>query len=807
MDEPTAAPESQRRSARTPIVFATDASPEASHAVERLRRAGYEVVDVALDALVDRAMNDRPNVVLVDADASGALDEVSRLRKLPGSGAIDFVYFGNGEGRIKSADDAFANEGSAFFLRPVDLAALVRRVEALTGGPLVREARSSSPPSPPPMVPLSVRRPSSAPPDRPSAPSLPAPGLRQQGPPLPMSVPSLVDLVDPPRSLSTFGAVSSELQQLLAEAELRAEVQAAPEAPMPSPEEEIEAVLPADILASLDEPIDRIDDEDPEPNPRGSALPERDGPFAPARGTTSGGSKQTTTGSSRIATPHHASDRRASELPPFVGDALSGAPANAFANDRSDRALAPESSRVSIQRRTAPSPMFPRAHDLGTSRTPSVHGMTPEPPFATASHGASPNTSATTSRETTSEPPPSGRQGTPVYVTRHASREETPFAPVVAPSRPPEFAPVVIEELRGPSVEPPSDPALAAVVLGPGDARRFFADAIATRQSGSICFEQHRIVRRIVLRDGDLVTAASGDERESLVHFLGARGELPRHELDRLAVRIPPYGRHAGAALVAHGYLRQDQLWTVLRAHSEWIAGAVLSLGSGTAQLEREPPGRLRGEPSVFGAATGAEIFVELVRRTVSPEEALEQLGGAESRVADGPNQGLLGECALGPHELDLVGRARGGMIADLLARAPDGEIASVLHALALLGIVEIVPAIGGPRARDREAADREVAALDEEALRARIRARAELVEEGDYFAILGVTREATSYEVKRAFVELRRTFEPSRVLTPRLLDLEEDVRKIVIVLEEAYEILRDGARRERYRRAIDARP
>jgi hypothetical protein len=32
-------------------------------------------------------------------------------------------------------------------------------------------------------------------------------------------------------------------------------------------------------------------------------------------------------------------------------------------------------------------------------------------------------------------------------------------------------------------------------------------------------------------------------------------------------------------------------------------------------------------------------------------------------------------------------------------------------------------------------------------------------------------------------------------------------VRKIIVVLDEAYEILRDAARRERYRRAIEARP
>jgi len=78
---------------------------------------------------------------------------------------------------------------------------------------------------------------------------------------------------------------------------------------------------------------------------------------------------------------------------------------------------------------------------------------------------------------------------------------------------------------------------------------------------------------------------------------------------------------------------------------------------------------------------------------------------------------------------------------------------------------------------------------------------------ERDYFALLGVTHAATGYEVRRAFLELRRAFDPSRVLTPEIVDLAEDVRKITVVLEEAYDILKDAARRDRYRRAIEAAP
>ncbi len=759
---------------RSPVVFVSDASAEAERIGDTMRGAGYVVADVPISMLSARVAAQRPNVVLVDVDAENVLDELARLRRLPGSGAIDFVYFGRGAGPVKNAEDALSNDGSAFFMRPIDVGALVRKIEALTGGPLVRpEARPSTPP---PSLAIgrgvaasaNANRDRDPPPssERPNAPSLPSPGVRTPGPPLPMSTTSLADLVDAPRSLSlaTFGTVSNELQQLLADAELRAEVVTGPEAAMPSPEEEIEAVLPADVLASLDEPIDGDEDEDGAGGESGrgtgagsmsgtGASPERDGTGAHAKGTTSGGSRQPTTGSQgrppSTGSQTHERPRVSSDTPPRNTGGINLTPTSMTNRPRTTDAIPPSTAYEAPRR--------PPMEDVPTAQS----------------------------------------------VPRPSSWHPPPSMPAASPM-PIDLRP----DLRGPSVKPASA-VTSAAVLGPDGARRFFGEAVARRATGALCFESEGVVRRIVMREGDLVAAASGGEGESLVHFLSARGELPRDEAPRLAAKIPPYGRHAGAALVAHGWLRQDQLWQVLRAHAEWIASAVLRITRGTAQLEPDPPGRLRGEPSVFGAATGAEIFVDLVRRAVPHEDALERLGGESSRISDGPNSGLLAECNLPPQDLELLHRARGGTITDLLARATDGEIVAVVHALALLGVIEVIPSPDFARrgGESRTLPDVEMAALDEDAMRGRVRARLELVEDGDYFAVLGVTRDATGYEIRRAFIELRRTFEPSRILTPRLLDLADDVRKIVIVIEEAYEILRDNARRERYRRAIDARP
>ena len=136
------------------------------------------------------------------------------------------------------------------------------------------------------------------------------------------------------------------------------------------------------------------------------------------------------------------------------------------------------------------------------------------------------------------------------------------------------------------------------------------------------------------------------------------------------------------------------------------------------------------------------------------------------------------------------------------LLEGADPEMADVLYALVTLGVLDALspPAPAEP---ERPVAD----PLDEEALRQRVRARVALVEDGDYFALLGVARSATGYEVRRAYLELRRAFEPSRVLTAATADLADEVRTVIEVLDEAYEILREPHRRERYRRAIETGP
>jgi hypothetical protein len=701
-----------------PTLFITDPTAEVARISSALQARGYVVVDVPLSMLLSRVSAQLPALVLVDADAEGAVETVRQLRELPGGSSIEILFVGEQGKTFSGTTDAVLAGAIGFLARPLDLPGVLRKIQALvplepfsTDGPAVSSTqRSSRRPSLPP--------PSLSSPRRALAPALAPPAW------------SLGDVISVP-------GLSDELEGILRSAEARVgEVPPRSSSP-PSPEEEVDAVLPPALLEALDEPLGSSDD----------------------------------LGSWGRSTPANPTQPPPSAAP---GSFLTIGPPSSLPRLSSDPSLEVSTRIERANRAPSEPPAPPSSPDLpATGRLPT----SPPPPLPTPL----PPTPPTPPLRQAAPPPP------------RPSPSPGPPAPLLPlPAAPPPAAPPA-----------PAGPVLPApVVLGEWEALRLLARSISERFSGVLCFDGQGGLRRVVLRDGDLVTASSTLEGESLLAFLVQRGDLPEELGAKLEGRLPPFGRHAGAALVAHGHLSQDRLWEALRGHAEWLVGRMIGLAEGVCQHEAEATGRLRSEPSVFGGSTGSEVLVEIGRRVIPADNAVRALGGSKARLGEGRRYALLSECALEPGELGAVERCRGFTVGEVLDVRPTSGLASVLLVLAALGVLEVLAPAEveslPPPPRDE---------LDDEALRARVKARLALVEEGDYFAVLGVPRGATPYEIRRAYLDLRRSFEPSRVLSPTTADLAEATRTILEVLDEAFEVLRDAVRRERYRRAIEARP
>ncbi|MCS6900912.1 MAG: hypothetical protein RMJ98_09950 [Myxococcales bacterium] len=709
-----------------PILFVTDPTAEVARVSLALQARGYIVVDIPLAMLLSRVSAQRPALALIDADAEGAVEVVRQLRELPGGSSIEVLFVGERGKTFSDTTEAVLAGATGFLARPLDLPKVLRKIQALVPlEPLPLEAPAISSP------PLTLRRT--------SQPPSPLSGFHRS------AAPAWDSSAWSPSEAIVVPRISEELQGILRRAEARVGEVAPLVSPPPSPEEEVDAVLPPTLLDALDEPLGSSDElgswgpSTPD-NSTHHLAPEQEPPSLPIGSSPSFGPPSSLPSASpepfsEVSTRVERAHRPPSELlahPSFVPGAVAG---------ERLRTSPPLSSSTPLP----PTPLL-RSSQVSASRSSGVP-ITPAP-----------------------VPPP-----------QVASPPAVVPAPPVAP---------VVPELPAP------------VVLGERDTLRLLARAIRDRFSGVLCFDGQGGLRRVVLRDGDLVTASSTVEGESLVAFLVQRGDLSGDLGAKLEGRLPPFGRHAGAALVAHGHLSQDRLWEALRGHGEWLVGRILQMEEGVCQYEAEATGRLRSEPSVFGGSTGSEVLVEIGRRVIPTEEAVQALGGYKARLGEGKRYALLEECALEPGELSAVERCRGFTVGEVLDIRPAPGFASVLLVLEALGVLEVLAPVEGeslpPPPRDE---------LDDEALRARVKARLALVEEGDYFALLGVPRGATPYEIRRAYLDLRRSFEPSRVLSPATADLKDAIRTILEVLDEAFEILRDAVRRERYRRAIEAQP
>lgn len=795
------------------LIFVSDASAEAERLTTALRARGYPVIDVPLGLLVSRVSVQRPSLILCDADATSALETIQRVREIPGGNRIDVLFLGEPGRTVDEHAGALQQEASGVFVRPVDEFILLRKVEALIGPPSGRVdfATRMPPPNRAPVLVAATRRPyrydagkgespssprassspaasssplSSSSPfsSSSSSPFNPAPNTSPGTDPGPISARNAERAPDsqphssrpsvgqslPPRSRELPQAqLSPALESLLATAERRVRSvrnSSVPPSDRLSPEAELEAVLPADVLDALDEPLD-FDDEDDDAD---SSIGTHNGPDAEP-GSRSG---TKTTG---------------------AGTASGG--------------VAPVSPRAA--RETMP-PMTTGGHAPFSEGPESVSARVTEPPATPPRHGARLQQEQP-SRQALEEPG-SRNANTAVGTTAHGPTTDLP--PSVVPGSDPAATlsttpPRAFDERRAEAAPEPRRELPALDIppsLGLGDAVRAFARVVKSRYTGALAFEDSTGMRRVVFRDGDFVTAASGADGESLVSFLTQRGDLPGEVAARIGRKLPQFGRHAGAALIAQGHLRQDDLWPVLRSHAEWLVGRIVLLESGGVSIEPDVPLRLQAEPAVFGGATGAEVLVEIVRRAVSTEQALERLGGPNSVLQKGDGAALLGECAIADAEAEIVRGISEQSVTELVRRAGRKDFAAVLYVLVELAVLS---RLSGERrvAREQEQRATKPDHLDQAALRARIAARKALSEEGDYFALLGVSRNATSYDIRRAYVSLRDEYDPSRILSRETLELRDDVELILEVLAEAFEILEDDLRRERYRRALDASP
>jgi DNA-binding NarL/FixJ family response regulator len=382
---------------------------------------------------------------------------------------------------------------------------------------------------------------------------------------------------------------------------------------------------------------------------------------------------------------------------------------------------------------------------------------------------------------------------------------------------------VVASEAR-PSAALPEDEGDLATT----DVATLFATLHAAGFSGAVTLLRGDGDKTLYFDAGLPVAARSTFAHDRLPDMLFREGVISREQHAKVR-DLASGGRGVAQKLIAEGLLKSSELFATLRRHAEEILFSCFGWERGRYRLSHvEPPAEERVR---LGSHPWA-LFVEGVRRKYGLERLVELVGPPETvltpttllarALEDGaftaPERAraelIDGERSLAELSLGAVGAPLGeaelyavawALVAIGAARAGDAETQPGVGVRAVPTLVTSpygntpdnaidrrTRARPTERARDRDA-DR---AIDKE----RVIAKRAQVQDGDYFAILGLGRDASSREVARAFERLKREFAPERFADPLRQELSDALAEIGEVLDEAHRVLADDAVRASYR-------
>jgi len=223
-----------------------------------------------------------------------------------------------------------------------------------------------------------------------------------------------------------------------------------------------------------------------------------------------------------------------------------------------------------------------------------------------------------------------------------------------------------------------------------------------------------------------VVTAASGIDDESLVAFLGSRGDI-RPEICGTAFTekyLPSVATLGGLG---------GQTGTYKKINSARLARTT-RMGPGMrhqrrqrgASFEVSPPGRLAAEPSVFAGPRFGGV-IEVVRRSVRPKAPFRGSGAPTRDHTRAHDWDLLSECAAARSRARLAAPQQGSSVEEAIARRQNNRISCrMLYALVQLGVL-LVETVGLRGGKHRARAARRRPNRRAKALRSQVKARLNL--------------------------------------------------------------------------------
>lgn len=338
-------------------------------------------------------------------------------------------------------------------------------------------------------------------------------------------------------------------------------------------------------------------------------------------------------------------------------------------------------------------------------------------------------------------------------------------------------------------------------VVETGTMRRGEADAVILiermyreRFTGRITFRRQEVRKTVSFENGKPVFASSTLSEDRLGALLYREGKITGNQHGDGYARALESGKRMAEALVEMGYLKRRELLPVVRRHLEDLVYSIFSWDSG--EYEIVAGGFATGE-RIRIARHPAAMILEGLRRKLDVDTLMEQVGGPATvlQIIDERQlKAVVSVADLSATERKVITSFDGERTIDEVVRRTGVERATVYQLAYGLIVMHAAQVVRMPDDQDASLSDDEVL-ID----RQRVLGKLALVGEADYFALLGVRRDATGFEIQRAYEAAQRDYASEMFCLEVRRMLSAEIAEINEMLEEAYRVLRSDSLRRAY--------
>jgi curved DNA-binding protein CbpA len=348
-----------------------------------------------------------------------------------------------------------------------------------------------------------------------------------------------------------------------------------------------------------------------------------------------------------------------------------------------------------------------------------------------------------------------------------------------------------------------------------------FISLRAERKTGTAVFEflqgqmARKAVKKVYCREGDVVFASSNLEEDWFGRWLVRSGRITQQQCDVSEELVRNTGKKQGAVLVELGFISPQGLVEGVKFQVKEIILSLFSIRGGCFRFDEGPLPAADIIPLQMSIGNlileGLRQFDWQMARKAIPSPSSVLHPTSDPSVLFQRADLTADEAAV----LSFIDGRRSIEEICSLSGIGDFNTLKAVHVLLSLRMVETGAVKTDEEIRlAREAIKQQAAAAAHPSRSAEATVTREMIQKAveempslNHYQVLGVEKNATEQEIKKAYFLLAKRYHPDRHFEPDMRDLKASLEALFTRLHDAYEMLSNPAKRDEYDRAPAGKP